>query len=353
MKALILAGGKGTRLHPLTETMPKQLVPVANKPILYHVLDQVRMAGVTDAAVITSPENHLKIKEAVGCYPEKGLKITCIVQDEPAGLAHAVKTASGYLGNSDFLMFLGDNLIYPDVSTISSFRSSPADAVILVKEVQNPRQYGVAVLDEKNCIKSIVEKPQNPPSNMAVLGIYFFRSIIHEAIKRIEPSWRGELEITDAIQELINMGRMVKADIFQGWWIDTGKMNDILQANCFFLDECGEAVIEGIVDRRSIVSGAVEVGRGSLIESSIIRGPVIIGADCKIINSVIGPYSSIGSYSELNGAAVKNSVLLPGCILETANLINSLIGACTKITAPCGKNEEISLLVGNNCNIVL
>ncbi|MHB8158541.1 MAG: glucose-1-phosphate thymidylyltransferase [Desulfocucumaceae bacterium] len=354
MKALILAGGKGTRLHPLTETLPKQLIPVANKPVLFYVLEQVSAAGITEAGIITSPESYPQIWEALKETPAVGLSITFIIQEKPAGLAHAVKTAAGFLGESDFLMLLGDNLLHPPVAfLLEEFKKSHADALVLLKKVENPSEYGVAVLDERGLIKQLMEKPKDPPTNLAVLGVYFFRGIIQEAIERIRPSRRGELEITDAVQELINMGGAVKAHIFQGWWIDTGKKDDLLEANRTILNKWGQFRLEGTLDEHSVISGVVEIGKASLIESSVIRGPVIIGTGCSIKNSVVGPYSSIGKNSIINNCVVKDTIMLPSCSLAGVNIEKSLIGYNTGISALGAPGGEFSLLIGNNCDIWL
>lgn len=354
MKALVLAGGKGTRLRPITRTMPKQLVPVANKPILFYVLEQIQEAGISDVGLITSPENYRHIKDAIGSTGPKGLNISYIIQDEPAGLAHAVKTARDFLGDSDFLMFLGDNLILsPVCELIEDFKNSRADAMILLKEVENPREFGVAVLDENSNIKCLIEKPKEPPSNLVVVGVYLFSPVIHDAISRIKPSWRGELEITDAIQELINMDKTVKSRQVQGWWLDTGKKNDILEANRFILDKYAQLRIDGTVDSKSIISGRVELDNGAIIESSVIRGPAAIGADCIIKNSHIGPFASIGSKSTLKEAIVEHSVILKNCALEGVFLKDSLVGANVKINKRHNKHLGISLIVGDDCDLAL
>ncbi|MFZ5652172.1 MAG: glucose-1-phosphate thymidylyltransferase [Bacillota bacterium] len=334
MKALVLAGGKGTRLHPLTEILPKQLIPIANKPILHHVLEQVQITGVSDVGILTSPENYIKIKESIDKMATEKLNLSFIIQDKPAGLAHAVNTAGDFLGDSDFLMFLGDNMVdLPATFFMEDFKRSSADALILLKEVENPGEFGVAVLDEKGFVTLVLEKPKVSPSNLAVMGIYLFRKVIQEAISRIKPSWRGELEITDAIQELINMGLTVKAHIFEGWWIDTGKKNDVLEANRYFLDRLERSDLKGIVDGYSSITGRVEVGGGSLIMFSEINGPVVIGYNCIISNSVIGPYSSIGRGSIIKNAVVKNSILLEESRLERATIENTLISS-SKISTP-------------------
>jgi glucose-1-phosphate thymidylyltransferase len=352
MKALILAGGKGTRLRPLTYAMAKQLVPVANKPILYYAMDSLYQAGIRDFGVIISPETGKDIEESLQAWLKPDAQITYILQIEPAGLAHAVKIAKHYLGNDDFIMYLGDNLINADLgSHIAHFKKAGYDASILLKQVPNPSSFGVAELNANGQVKQLVEKPKKPKSDLALVGVYLFTASIFEAIARIQPSPRGELEITDAIQCMIEEGRVVHARVHEGWWLDTGKKDDLLAANTVVLHEYAKASIQGVVDAACDIQGAVHVGSGSTLKSVTITGPVVIGENCFLENARIGPCTSLGDGCRLVDCQVENSVLLEGCVIESVpgKIEQSLLGkGCRIIKSPVSQQSHKYLLADHS-----
>lgn len=353
MKALILSGGKGTRLRPLTYTTAKQLVPVANKPILGYVIEHIRDAGIKDVGIIISPETGDEVRAYIETGKKWGIKVTFMSQAEPLGLAHAVTTAREFLKNDDFIMYLGDNLLSHGVKdAVKKFRKESPQALIFLKEVDNPKQFGVAKLDSKGNILKLVEKPKRPPSNLALVGVYVFSKKIHEAIARIKPSFRGELEITDAIQELINMGHTVKSEVLHGWWLDTGKKDDLLQANTVVLDDYVKRHIKGIVNSKSNITGRVTIEEGSVIEDSMIRGPVIIGRDTVVRNSFIGPFTSIGDNVRVTGSVIEHSVVLNNATLTgIERLEDSLIGKGTKVIKKDTHHKALRLMVGDDSTI--
>ena len=326
MKGLILSGGKGTRLYPLTYTCAKQLVPVANKPVLFRVIESIQEAGITEIGIVvgdTAPE----IREAVGDGSRWGVKITYLAQEAPLGLAHAVKISQDFIGDARFVMFLGDNVIQGGISTlIRQFESSDCNSQIVLTRVAHPQQYGVAVL-KNGAILRLVEKPRDPPSDLALVGIYMFDHNVFEAVNAIKPSWRNELEITDAIQYLVDHGSAVHPYIHTGWWIDTGAPGDMLDANRLVLDELVPKV-EGYVDRDSKLIGKVTIQKGAEVIGSVIRGPAIIGEETRIVNAYVGPFTSIYHHVLVEKSEIEHSIVLEHSrIVDIPQRIeNSLIG---------------------------
>src|SRR5919108_1564272 len=355
LKGLILSGGKGTRLRPLTHTAAKQLVPVANRPILYYVLDNLVEAGVLDVGIIISPETGKAIQEAVGDGSTWGLNLQYILQEEPLGLAHAVKVARPFLQADPFIMYLGDNLIGSGIGQfIQSFEQSKADASILLKEVSNPSSFGIAEVNREGQVCRLMEKPQDPRSTLALVGIYFFSPRIHEAIDCIRPSGRGELEITDAIQELLKQGCTVLSHQLESWWLDTGKKDDLLTANSVVLDEWVKRELVGEVDGESQVTGRVFLGRGSNVIRSTIRGPAVIGDNVQIENSFIGPFTSIGNGCRILSSVMEHCVLLENARIEHVDrLEDSLVGKSSSVTKNRGNHQAYRLMIGDDSEVLV
>jgi glucose-1-phosphate thymidylyltransferase len=356
MKALILAGGAGTRLRPLTHTGAKQLVPVANRPVLMYVIDNLADAGIHDIGVIISPETGREIQTALGDGSQWGTKFTFILQDRPAGLAHAVATAKSFLGSSDFVMYLGDNLIGTMIrESVDKFRADPSYAAsIMLKEVPNPTAFGVAEVDGKGQVTRLVEKPKEPKSNLALVGVYMFRPSIFDAIGKIQPSARGELEITDAISKLIELGGKVHFSRLTSWWLDTGKKDDLLIANHTVLDDWLKPEIAGEVDDKSQLIGRVRVEKGARIERSSVRGPVIIGKDAVISDSRIGPFTAIGDGCTVQRSNVEHSVLMEkSSIIDVHRLEDSLLGKRVLVHPGDARRGALSLMVGDDCVVEL
>jgi len=353
MKGLILSGGKGTRLYPITYTRAKQLVPVANKPVLFRVIEAIRDAGITEIGIVVG-DTAKEIRETVGPGKRWGVKITYIPQKEPLGLAHAVKISRDYLGDDRFVMFLGDNVIQGGISgLISEFETSQYNCQIVLTAVDNPSSYGVAALDpETRRIIRLVEKPRNPPSNLALVGIYMFDEHVWEAVAAIKPSWRGELEITDAIQYLVDKGYVVHPYVHEGWWIDTGEPGEMLEANDMVLDEVTPS-IEGYVDRESQISGKVTIEKGAEIINSRIRGPAIIGEDTRIVNSYIGPFTSIYHHVVIENSEIEHSMVLENSkILDIPYRIeDSLIGRDSEISRSPIKPKALKVTLGDHSKV--
>jgi glucose-1-phosphate thymidylyltransferase len=355
MKGLILSGGKGTRLYPLTYTLAKQLIPVANKPVLVRVIEAIRDAGVGEIGVVIAPNTGQAIRDAIGDGSRWGVKLTYILQPSPDGLAHAVKISRDFIGDERFVMFLGDNVIQGGISQlISDFASSDWNSQIVLKEVENPSAFGVAKLRADGSIEQLVEKPQNPPSNLALVGIYMFDHHIFEAADSIQPSARGELEITDAIQWLITQGYSVFPHVHQGWWIDTGKMTDMLEANSLVLEELTPGVApEAEIDANSQVDRRATIERGARIINSIVRGPTIIGENTLIENSYIGPFTSIYHHVTVKNCEIERSIILEHstiCNLQ-ARLQDSLIGRHANVMHNDHKPRVLKMNLGDHSSL--
>ena len=352
MKGLILSGGKGTRLYPLTYTRAKQLIPVANEPVLFRVIRAIRDAGIHDIGIVvgdTEPE----IREAVGDGARWGVAVTYIRQSAPAGLAHAVNEAQPFLGDERFVMFLGDNCIQGGISPlIEQFGQSDYNAQIVLKRVANPQQYGVAELDAQGRIVRLTEKPRQPRSDLALVGIYMFDPSIWQAVESIKPSWRGELEITDAIQWLVEHGKNVYAYVHEGWWIDTGKKDDMLEANRLILEEMPGA-IEGYVDRDSQLIGKVIVEKGAEIINSTIRGPAIIGEGTRVINSYVGPFTSVYHHCTIEASEIEHSIVLEHSSIRELphRLEDSLIGRHVEVLRSPYKPRAYRLVLGDHSTV--
>lgn len=355
MKGLILSGGRGTRLRPLTHTAAKQLVPVANRPILFHVLDNLQKAAVDDVGIVISPETGQAIRDAVGDGSGWGMKVCYIEQAEPLGLAHAVKVARDYLGDDPFVMYLGDNLIGSGIKSYrEEFEKSAAVASILLKEVDNPSSFGIAEVDDQQHVLNLVEKPRQPKSNLALVGIYFFTGKIHRAIDQIVPSWRGELEITDAIQWLLSQGGKVLSHRIDAWWLDTGKKDDLLTANTVVLDEWVQRKIDGEIDGSSQVTGRVQLGRGSRVINSTIRGPAVIGEDVLVENSFVGPFTSIGNGCRILSSVLEHCLLLEGARVESVDrLEDSLLGKNSAVVREQKSRQAYRLSIGDDSEVLL
>jgi glucose-1-phosphate thymidylyltransferase len=351
MKALILSGGKGKRLRPITFTIPKQLVPVANKPILYYVIEHIIEAGIREIGIVIAPETGEEIKKAVleGNFQAE---IEFILQDEPKGLAHAVKVAKNYLKDEDFVMYLGDNLLGEGiVDIVERFKKGDIDSLILLKEVEDPSSFGVAVLDKNKKVIKLIEKPKERISNLALVGVYLFNSKIFSAIEKIKPSFRGELEITDAISELLNSGANIECKILSSWWLDTGKKDDLLSANTIVLDEYIKREIRGIIEN-SEVTGRVKVEENSKIINSKVRGPAVIGSETIVENSFVGPYTSIGKNSKIFNSAIEHSVILENVEISCIDrLEDSLIGRDAKVAKCKDKHTAMRLLLSDESQV--
>lgn len=356
MKGLILAGGHGTRLRPLTHTLQKQLIPIANRPIIYYIIDDLVKSGVKDIGIIVGP-NKEQVMETVGDGSRWGCQIVYIHQDAPKGLAHAILVAQNFLGEEKFIMYLGDNLIKGGIANfVNNFLASDQQVSLMLTEVPNPQDYGIALIDEQNkIITKLLEKPKNPPTNLSIVGIYGFTKDIFEAIKYIKPSWRGELEVTDAMQWLIENGYKAGFENVLGWWKDTGSAESLLSANRLILDDhikLEEGIKENLIHPN--IQGRVKIGTGSKIsDSAIIRGPAAIGDNCTIEGEVfIGPYTSIGNNVHIKSGEIEDSMILDNVTIETKErIINSIFGRGASLTMKNRIPHGNVIVIGDNSQV--
>lgn len=354
LKGLILSGGKGTRLRPITYTSAKQLVPVANKPVLFFAIESMVASGITEIGIIIAPETGGEIREAVGDGSQFGAQVTFIEQASPDGLAHAVLTAEPFLGDSPFVMYLGDNLLQGGIKgLVSRFQTDAPDALILLTEVDDPQSFGIVELGADGSVARLVEKPKEPKSNLALVGVYLFTAAIHDAARAIAPSPRGELEITDAIQHLVDSGQTVLTEVVRGWWKDTGKLADMLEANRLVLDTIEERQNGTVTD--SDIEGRVVIEPGAVLERAVVRGPAVIGADARISDAYIGPYTAIGARCTVDHAEIENSILLDGSGVAHMDdrVEGSLIGRDAKVERGPRVPKAIRLLIGDSSHVRL
>jgi glucose-1-phosphate thymidylyltransferase len=352
LKGLILSGGRGTRLRPITFTSAKQLVPVANTPVLFYGIEAMAAAGIDDIGIIIAPETGDEIRDVTGDGSRFGVRLTYILQDEPAGLAHAVLTAEPFLGSDSFVMYLGDNLLQGGISElVQAFTDHAPDALILLTPVPDPHNYGVAELDGEGAVSRLVEKPAEPQSDLALVGVYMFTSLIHEAARAIEPSGRGELEITDAIQWIVDNGKRVESHVVRGWWKDTGRLDDMLEANRLILDTIERRIDGELIDAQ--VEGRVIVEAGAHLENATVRGPAVIGAGAVIRDAYIGPYTAIGPRCVIEGAEIEHSILLEGAAVRglDGRMESSLLGRDVQIARGRTQPRAYRFMVGDQSEI--
>ena len=353
VKGLILSGGKGTRLRPITHTSAKQLVPVANKPVLFYGLEALAAAGIEEVGIIVAPETAAEIREVAGDGSAQGVSITYIEQDAPLGLAHAVLTAEPYLGDSPFVMYLGDNLLREGITElVEAFRAEAPDALILLTKVPDPENYGVAELEDGR-VARLVEKPPEPRTDLALVGVYMFTASIFEAARAIRPSPRGELEITDAIQHLVDTGARVDPHLVSGWWKDTGQVQDMLDANALILDDLHTRVDGELVESR--VEGRVVIERGARVERSYVRGPAVIGAGSTIEDAYVGPFTAIGEDVVIARAEIENSIVLPGSSIADleGRIEASLIGRGVRVGRATGPPRAYRFVMGDSSEVTI
>jgi len=351
MKALVLSGGAGTRLRPITHTSAKQLLPVANKPVLFYGLEAIRAAGITDVGIVVG-DTAEAIKAAVGDGSAFGIRATYIRQAAPLGLAHAVLVSGDFLGGEDFVMYLGDNFIVGGITAlVEEFGSERPDAQIMLTQVPDPREFGVAELDETGQVVGLEEKPRRPKSNLALVGVYIFGPSVHEAVRNLKPSWRGELEITEAIQWLIDNGHIVRSSVISGYWKDTGNVTDMLEVNRMVL-ETAEPSCHGTVDPASQIIGKVVIESGAQVSGSRIVGPVIIGARAKVTAAYVGPFTSVAEDCTIDDSEIEYSILLPRASIRGVRRIEaSLIGRDVEVTPALGVPKAHRLVLGDHSKV--
>jgi len=353
MKGLILAGGRGTRLRPLTHSGPKQLIPIANKPVLFHAIEDLKEAGIKDIGIVLGLNMPEQIRAAVGNGSKLGVRVTYIEQGEAKGLAHAIGISRDFLGDGPFVVHLGDNVLRQGIREImNEFKGKKSDAGILLSRIKNPERFGVAEIKGGKVVR-LVEKPKVPKSDLALVGVYFFTRPVFDAISQIKPSRRGELEIVDAIQRMIDSGYRVDYRIVDGWWKDMGRPEDVLEANRVFLEDI-KTYNKGTIGKNVRIHGQVQIGKGTIIRGdSVIRGPVSIGEKCEIVDACIGPYSSVGSNTKIIGGEIEDSILIGDSVISCGKrIVRSLIGSNSRVVSSekMGESEQ-RLIVGDNSEI--
>jgi glucose-1-phosphate thymidylyltransferase len=355
MKALVLAAGKGARLKPVTNNIAKHLIPIANKPMIFYVLEQIREAGIQDAGIVISPDTGKEIREVVGTGERWGLNIQYILQPQPQGIAHAVKTGRDFLGNEPFLLFLGDNLIKEGIKGIvSRFILHPSDALVVLKSVEDPRAFGVAEIDINSHVIKVLEKPSEPKSKLAIVGVYIFSPVVHSIIDGLKPSGRGEYEITDAIQKLLEDQYTVDSYVLEHWWMDTGRREDLLAANKTILDENMTARVNGTIDEKCLVKGVIDMGQGTIVQNSYLKGPISIGSDCRIVNSFLGPHVSIGNKTNVENVTIRDSIVMDNVYIKNVPVIfDSIIGRNVTVTEGVSGYAGTKLFVGDSARVEL
>ncbi len=351
MKALVLSGGSGSRLRPITHTSAKQLLPVANKPVLFYGLEAIRDAGITNVGIVVG-DTAPAIREAVGDGSAFGLNVTYLPQEAPLGLAHAVLIAREYLGDDDFVMYLGDNFIVGGIaSLVDEFRTGRPDAQIMLTQVADPRQFGVAELDADGEVTGLEEKPREPKSDLALVGVYIFTPAVHEAVAQLKPSWRGELEITEAISWLLDNGRKVRSTTITGYWKDTGNVADMLEVNRMVLESI-EPRCEGMVDEACELIGRVVIESGAEVTGSRIVGPVIVGGGTRVSSSYLGPFTSVARDCTITDSEIEYSILLRGASIQGVRRIEaSLIGHDVEVTPAPRIPKAHRLVLGDHSKV--